>query len=244
MGMRSMEDTDVFDLEIRRHIYDFISDHPSLHMREISRRLAVPKTTLRYHLKYLEKRGLVKRKPEGRCVRYYIKFKIGSREKKILSILRKDTSRNIVLYLLFHVYSSQIDLSGSLEKHTSTIEFHLKKLLELDIIKPVKVNDGKIINEADSKVIDSKLISLYLLHKPVGNEIIYVLRDPSYIYDVIKSHEDCLLNDDLSKELFYYFEYVLSVMSDGDPEGFNGRKNAIESALEEFYKICPHPYHV
>jgi len=239
-----MKKTDVFDLEIRRKIYDFISDHPGLHMREVSRRLDVPKTTLGYHLKYLEKRGLIKRKPEGRCILYYIKYIIGSREKKILSILRKDTTRNIVLYLLFHVYSSQIDLSGSLEKHTSTIEFHLKKLLELDIIKPVKICDGKVINEADSKVIDSKLISLYLLREPVGNEIIYVLRDPSYIYNIVKLHEDILLNDDLSKELFYYFEYVLSVMSDGDPESINGSKNAIESALEEFYKIFSHPYHV
>ena len=239
-----MEKTDAFDLEIRRHIYDFISDNPGLHMREVSRRLSVPKTTLRYHLNYLKKRGLIKRKPEGRCIRYYVANKIGSTDKKILSILRKDTTRNIVLYLLFHVYSSQIDLSGSLEKHISTIEFHLKKLLELDIIKPVKICDGKVINDADSKVIDSKLISLYLLREPVGNEIIYVLRDSSYIYNVIKSHEDILLNDDLSKELFYYFEYVLSVMSDRDPESIDDPKNAIESTLEKFYKIFPHPYHV
>ena len=239
-----MEKTDAFDLEIRRHIYDFISDNPGLHMREVSRRIAVPKTTLGYHLNYLEKRGLIKRETEGRCIRYYVANKIGSRDKKILSILRKDTTRNIVLYLLFHVYSSQIDLSGSLEKHTSTIEFHLKKLLELDIIKPVMICDGKVINDADSKVIDSKLISLYMLREPVGNEIIYVLRDSSYIYNVIKSHEDILLNDDLSKELFYYFEYVLSVMSDRDPKSIDDPKNAIESTLEKFYKIFPHLYHV
>ena len=59
----------ILELETRRKIYDFIQKFPGLHVREISRRLEIPFSTLQYHLRFLEKRELVKAKDDGKYIR-------------------------------------------------------------------------------------------------------------------------------------------------------------------------------
>ena len=149
-------------------------------MREISRKLDIPKSTLIYHLKCLEKENFLLSKSDGKYTRYYIPNKIDSKEKKILSVLRKDTTNAIVLYLLSHMYSSEANISRSLKKHPTTIGFHLKKLLDLGIIKPVTVCDGKIIDERDPIAVE---------HHLVGNEINYAIKEPNYIYQLFTTYK-------------------------------------------------------
>jgi len=45
----------ILEHDIRQKIYRFILENSGLHLREISRRMAIPKSTLRHHLKYLNK---------------------------------------------------------------------------------------------------------------------------------------------------------------------------------------------
>lgn len=87
----------ILDLKIRRDLYDFIDKHPGLHLREISRRINIPRTTIRYHLKFLKKQELIKEKFEGRYKRIYITKKMGTEDKKILSLLRQRTPCRIFL---------------------------------------------------------------------------------------------------------------------------------------------------
>lgn len=226
-----MSNGNILELEIRREIYNYILQYPGLHLRELSRRLHIPFSTLSYHLRFLEKRELIKEKTEGRYNRYYITEKIGHREKEMIGILRKDTPRTIILYLLVHIYSSQIEISSSLKKHPTTIEFHLKKLLALDIIEPVQPVDGKLYRDINPKIIECE---------PIGKEKIYVLKDPNDIYDLLTTHKDSLI-EDLDSNLILDFFYSLTANL---PEKLPSPKDWEDLSIETFFKLLPHPYHV
>jgi len=224
-------DENVLTLEIRREIYNLVLKYPGLHLREISRRMYIPFSTLKYHLDYLEKHEILHGKSDGRYIRYYVEYKVGRREKQILNLLRLDTPRNIILYLLIHLYSSQIDISGSLGKHPTTIEFHLKKLLEMDIITPVEVKDGKVYREIKPKVVECS---------PVGKEKIYVLKDPQVIYDLLITYKYSLIEDITGGLFLDFLDYFIS---DGVPEHVINPKDMTDSVIEVFFEIFPHPYH-
>jgi len=49
----------ILELELRRNIYDFILKNPGFHLRGLSRKLKIPKSTLLHHLKILKKRELI-----------------------------------------------------------------------------------------------------------------------------------------------------------------------------------------
>jgi DNA-binding transcriptional ArsR family regulator len=226
-----MSNGNILILETRRRIYNYILQYPGLHLREISRRLTIPFSTLKYHLHFLEKRELIKEKAEGKYNRYYVSEKIGRHEKDMLSILRKDTPRTIILYLLVHIYSSQIDISGSLKKHPTTIEFHLKKLLDLNIIEPVQPVNGKIYRDTNPKIIECE---------PIGKEKIYVLKDPNAIYDLLTTYKHSLLEDNESNLILNYLDSFTKDL----PKKLSNPKNWEDIAIETLFEIFPHPYHV
>lgn len=91
----------IFDLEQRRRIYNFILKNPGLHQREISRQMNIPFSTLRYHLKYLEKQNLLSLKNFEGNYKYFVNYKINQKEKELLNILRKEIPRRIILCIIY-----------------------------------------------------------------------------------------------------------------------------------------------
>lgn len=57
--------------ETRKQIYNFILKYRGLRLREVSRKLKIPMSTLNYHLRYLEKYGLIVINSEEIYERFY-----------------------------------------------------------------------------------------------------------------------------------------------------------------------------
>jgi len=163
------------ELENRREIYNFISKHPGLHLSELSRKLNISKSTISYHLNYLQKLGLIVTKSEGRYVRFYIANKVGEIDKKLLSLLRQDVPYRIVIFLLLNPDSSQIKISKYLKRHPTTVSFHLSKLADLDIIETI----------------------------PNCNEIRYNIKNPQYIYELLTKYEDSFFDNGVNNIFVY-----------------------------------------
>jgi predicted transcriptional regulator len=146
-----MKKKDALDLEIRRGIYNHISKSPGLHERELARVLNIPLSTLDYHLNYIKQRGLVRAKPDGRYTRYYITGNVGVREGKVISVLRQNVTRKIIMFLLLNPRSSHRDVSNHIDLARSTTSFHLNKLIDLELINYVQIGREKkySINEPD-----------------------------------------------------------------------------------------------
>ena len=224
------------NLEIRKRIYEYILIYPGLHKRELSRRLKIPKTTLSYHLSYLEKHNFIILKSEGRYKRYYVAKIFGNAEKKFINVIRQETPRNILLYIRWAVSASQIELSKELELSPKTIEKHLKKLVENAVIEIAPVENGVIYSSFKNRSIIDRI--------PVGREKIYISTRPAstLISNLFSSHKKGLVNDDTTKLVL---DGLNILFHDRVPAEKIGTTDVILGRFEKkIYDIFPHPYHV
>jgi len=221
-----------FKLGTRRTIYHTILENPGIHFRELCRELHIPRSTMNYHLLYLKKRGLIIPNSEYGYTRHFVVNDMKDDEKKVLILLRQETPRSIILYLLTRIYASQNEISNVLRKHTTTIEFHLKKLIDNKIISIAKPIDGKIYLNFTPHVAKCK---------PIGNEIIYVLNDPYAIYDLLVTYKESLITDEIDNTIL---DYLDDLISEGIPEHVNDHREMIDLVIDAYFEIFPHPYHV
>ena len=236
-----MKKEEILKLEIRRQIYQFILKNPGLHLREISRKLKIPKSTLTFHLNNLEKYGLITSIYEDNTSRFFVKYRFGNLEKKLIHMLRKETPRNIILYIGWVTCASQAELSKELEKSNKTIEKHLKKLLELGVIEPASIENGVMSTVKNLKIIGRKL---------VGREVIYRLAltsnpDISFgdlIWQLFNLYGDGLVTDSNTRLILDGFHHIIP--KKGLPKKIRTGKAIYENYEKAFYDIFPHPYHV
>jgi predicted transcriptional regulator len=130
------------DLETRRELYELITKFPGLHFREILRRLDISSGNLNYQLSYMMKQDMIVTIADGNLKRYYIIGKVKGKEKRILACLRNETARGLVLYLLLNPDSQFNELAQKFDLAPSKLAYHLKKLVEKDIIE--KRKEGRI----------------------------------------------------------------------------------------------------
>lgn len=236
----------ILELKTRREIHQFILQNPGLHLREISRKMIIPKTTLKYHLDYLAKQSLVSVKLEDGYKRYFVTNKLGKKEKEILNLLRQEVPRNIIIYHMFFIISSQAELSKALEKHPSTIGFHLKKLKDLGILKSGWSHNSKIILKKN----------IIITRNKVGSEIIYYLSENELfymIYNLFIIYKDSLPNQDFMNEILNFVndlvyldksEKKIMIREWLPNKKINNPNIIVNKTIEMLYDIFPHPYHL
>ncbi len=207
----------IFEVKIRKDIYNFIKKNPGVHFRKISRSLNIPASTLSYHLGYLVKRNLLSKESENGYLRFYISQKIGKNDKKLFNILRETVPRNIILYLFLYFESSQKEMiefakkwknhpskiGYNLNKHRTTLGFHLKKLLEENIIESFN-----LINNS--------------------SELRYRLKNPEEIYDLIIRYDKSILSDAHGRFLKWIDD--------------SNNKDKLDKVTDVFFDIFPIPY--
>ena len=124
-----MDVNELLELETRRQIYNYILKYPGLHFRDICRKLNFSKSTMNYHLKFLEKKGFIEKRTNGGYCRYYTVNSISKLDKKILDVLRRKLSRDIILYVFSFPRVSLSQIAKFLGKNPRTIAFHMKQIL-------------------------------------------------------------------------------------------------------------------
>jgi predicted transcriptional regulator len=126
--------------EARKKIFDEIQNTPGIHFREIQRRTNLAVGTLQYHLNYLEKKRLVKTEKKGKFLRYYsIREKSDDSERILLSFLRQQSTRRILLFILTQGNATNLEISHELKLSPSTVSWHLNNLSENNIISKRKL---------------------------------------------------------------------------------------------------------
>lgn len=147
------------DLETRRELFELISKFPGLHFREILRRLDISSGNLNYQLSYMIKHDIIVTIADGNLKRYYIIGKVKGKEKRILACLRNETARGLVLYLLLNPDSQFNELAQKFDLAPSKLAYHLKKLVEKDIIEKKKEGRITIYRAKDEDAIANVLIT-------------------------------------------------------------------------------------
>lgn len=127
------------DIEPRKRIFDFIRESPGVHLREIQRRLEIPLGTVEYHVNWLMQEQLIGMKEDGHYKRYYPSGEIRSEERELLSILRQEIPRKIVIEILRAPGTNFGTLARKFEVAPSTLSFHLSKLVDRVVVAKKKV---------------------------------------------------------------------------------------------------------
>ena len=147
------------ELEVRRKVYQTISDSPGLHFRELKRRTGLVIGALQYHLDYLKKEGLVSEEKDRDYSRFYPKD-LEDGQKEVLSFLRQESIRRLLLFLLEHPKSKHKKIVSKLALSPSTISWQLKRLTEKGIlIKTTKGRESKFEVKEPGQVV--KLLITY-----------------------------------------------------------------------------------
>jgi len=125
-------------LDSRRKIYKTIEASPGLHFREIQRRTDMAIGSLQYHLEQLEKKKLIRAQKETKFIRYYAVRQNLIADKKLISLLRQDSVRKIVIFLLENKAVNNQKLSKAINLSPSTTSWHMDKLLSEGLVEKRK----------------------------------------------------------------------------------------------------------
>jgi len=233
MGVIIITKNEVLNLEPRKIIYDFILKNPGLHLREIYRSLEMSEGSIKYHLDFLKKRSLISSVSENGYTRYYASNKIGREQSHLIGILRQEVPGQILLYLSISLGASQIEISRDLDKHPTTIYFHLKRLIDMGVLESIRVKDGWISVNTRKKIMARISVK--------SNELIYRLKNPSVLYDLMVAGLHNYV-DNKNAELAY--EWLKWVTQDIPKKRQLSFRNTLFELENGIFEIFPHPYHV
>jgi len=222
-------------LKNQRDIYQYIKKNPGLHFSEISRKMKIPKTTLKYHLNRLQKNKLITVSKSKRYLRYYILENTSVKYKKYLNILRIKTNRYILIYITGWIVVSRKELIEELNLNFSTIDKAINQLIKNGLIEKAPVEKGIINGYGDVEIKVS----------PKGREIFYRLTSSTLedVFNTFIIYKDTIFKDKSIGNIVENWDDLL----DGSrkiPKRMNGNKKAIDKAIENFFDVFPHPYHV
>ena len=176
---------DPLELENRKRIFECVRGSPGLHFREIQRRTTLPIGVLEYHLNYLVDRSIVTLDKQENFSRYYPGGQLNSEKQRILSSLRQEIPRGIMLYLLRNPGATHGEVLTNFTISGGTLSYHIKKLVAKGVIRlekvgresrmtvldPDKVSDLLIIYRRTffDKLVD-EFVARYVEHGPAVSE--------------------------------------------------------------------------
>lgn len=126
-----MRREEVLEYETRRRLYHLIEDEPGLHMRELERRSAIPLSTLRHHLRYLQEHRLVDVVEDKNVSRYFASVLAEDADRRALAALRQGSLRRVLLFVLARGGAADHQkLQAGLGIPPSTLAVYLAQLVD------------------------------------------------------------------------------------------------------------------
>lgn len=163
----------------REDIFKFIKKNPGTHLRKIKFNLSYSMGTIQYNLKILEKERKITSKRNGFYKNFYL-VEINEINNSLMCALNLESQRKIILYLIKNEPCNNTELSRGIGLSSSTISWHMKKLV-------------------NSKIIDLSYDGKYS---------IYSLRNKKEVISFLNTYSDSTWNNMISNmtEMFVAFQ--------------------------------------
>ncbi|MCU4925440.1 winged helix-turn-helix transcriptional regulator [Halobacteria archaeon AArc-dxtr1] len=129
--------------DTRRRIKRHVHGNAGIHFNELVRESAFAPGQIQYHVRRLVDDGdLVRSEFYGRT--HYFPPVYDERERAVLALLRRETTREIVVYLLEHESTSPAAVTDALGIARSTLEYHLDRLVEHEAVTKTYDDSGRV----------------------------------------------------------------------------------------------------
>ena len=151
----------ILELTSRKQIYHTVKKHAGCHFREMERISKLPTGSVKYHLDYLTKHGLINQVKEGNNLRYFPRD-FNSENTKLMGLLRRESIRKILLFILIHSNCNHEQIVDYAKLSPSTVSWHLRKLEESKIIGFVRKGRNTYYNILISK---EEIINLLITYQ-------------------------------------------------------------------------------
>jgi predicted transcriptional regulator len=126
---------------VQEKIIQFVNDFPGVRYRELLRMTGVSNGVLSYHLNLLDNSGKVRVHRVNNRVTRYFSHDVSSVESNIIGLLRQNTTRKIIIYILENGPCGFNDIVNHTKKVPSTVSWHLTRLKDANIINVRKQNE-------------------------------------------------------------------------------------------------------
>ena len=232
-----MNKTNILNLKIRQDIYQLILKKPGLNIRDLSEKVNIPRSTLNYHLNYLKRLNLIDEKIDRKNKRYYATGNVCRQDKDILCLLRQEVPFKIMMYLLFPNFCSKAEIAREFKLHPTTVDFHIKKFLDIGLIKPVYAKNGKFTTFQNHKPTVYK--------KLIGREVVYTWKDSETIGEVFRvliSHRDSLSDPSIIDAYDEYCKEWNKLLGYKKSDQIFSFDSALDNFLDILKEICFFPY--
>jgi|SRR3989338_39050 len=127
------KDEKILGLENRKKIFEIVRKNGGCHFRELERRSGMAHGTLKYHLGFLARHGLIVEKKDGNNVRYFLKEV--KEDLEIICLLRQKSIRQIILFLAENGKAHHGKIANFVKLSGATVSWHLGKLVRRGIVK-------------------------------------------------------------------------------------------------------------
>ena len=127
----------------RRDLYTVLCENPGTYLLELVEMLESPLGTLTWHLRILEREGLVKSvKFAGKRIYYPNMLRSEQAEMAFLT-LRGKIAKKIFLYIVNNPGCYQEEIAERLDVHHDTIRWHVSRMEKVGLVKVEKVGRKK-----------------------------------------------------------------------------------------------------
>ncbi|TFG06536.1 hypothetical protein EU538_10120 [Candidatus Thorarchaeota archaeon] len=119
----------------RKDLYQVLCENPGTYLLELVNLLESPMGTLTWHLRILEREGLVKSiKFAGKRL-YYPKMLRSQEAEMAYLTMRSETAQQIFTYIVNHPGCYQEQLAEELDVHHDTVRWHVDKMTDVGLVR-------------------------------------------------------------------------------------------------------------
>ncbi|WP_254763023.1 winged helix-turn-helix transcriptional regulator [Natrinema marinum] len=144
--------------ETRQEIRAHVGANAGVHFNELVRESEFAPGQVQYHVRrLLEDDRLVREEFYGRT--HYYPPAYDERERAALALFRRETAREIVVYLIEHESAAPADVADALEIARSTLEYHVDRLVDHEIVTKRYGERNRVVLELADPAATGRLLT-------------------------------------------------------------------------------------
>ena len=146
---------------IQDKIVKCVNEIPGIRYRELLRITGISNGVLSYHLNLLDNSGKIRVNRVNNRVTRYFSYDVPLHETYVIGLLRQETSRKIIMYILEKGTCGFNDIIIHTRKVPSTISWHMARLKAANIVKVRKQYEFNYYEIGMDNLILQDLLSKY-----------------------------------------------------------------------------------